>query len=78
MRDLIESGFRVAVVKDATAAILPGLNGYKQSSEFSNDCKPRFTTEEIVTDIKTSKTIKNGKKISIKTYLRDTNPNYKR
>jgi nicotinamidase-related amidase len=26
MRDLIESGFRVAVVKDATAAaILPGL-----------------------------------------------------
>jgi nicotinamidase-related amidase len=28
MRDLIESGFRVAVVKDATAAaILPGLNG---------------------------------------------------
>jgi nicotinamidase-related amidase len=27
-RDLIESGFRVAVVKDATAAaILPGLNG---------------------------------------------------
>jgi nicotinamidase-related amidase len=31
MRDLIESGFRVAVVKDATAAaILPGLNGMKQ------------------------------------------------
>jgi nicotinamidase-related amidase len=29
MRDLIESGFRVAVVKDATAAILPGLNGYE-------------------------------------------------
>jgi hypothetical protein len=28
--DLIESGFRVAVVKDATAAaILPGLNGYE-------------------------------------------------
>jgi nicotinamidase-related amidase len=56
MRDLIESGFRVAVVKDATAAaILPGLNGYEAVSEFSNDCKPCFTTEEIVTDIKNSK-----------------------
>jgi nicotinamidase-related amidase len=35
MRDLIESGFRVAVVKDATAAaILPGLNGMKQPRNF--------------------------------------------
>jgi hypothetical protein len=68
-------------VKDATAAaILPGLNGYEAAfSEFSNDCKPCFTTEEIVTDIKNfKKIIKMGKKISIKPYLRDTNPNYKR
>jgi nicotinamidase-related amidase len=35
MRDLIESGFRVAVVKDATAAaILPGLNGYEAALNF--------------------------------------------
>jgi hypothetical protein len=46
-------------VKDATAAaILPGLNGYDSLSEFSNDCKPCFTTEEIVTDIKIQKKIK--------------------
>jgi hypothetical protein len=35
-----------------------------------------FTTEEIVTD-KNFKNNKNGKKISIKTYLRDTNHNYR-
>jgi nicotinamidase-related amidase len=48
MRDLIESGFRVAVVKDATAAaILPGLNGYEAVSEFSNDCKPCFLQKKL-------------------------------
>jgi hypothetical protein len=39
--------------------------GMKQP-EFSNDCKPCFTTEEIVTDIKNFKIIKNGKENSIK------------
>jgi len=33
MRDLIELGFKVAVVKDATAAaIVPGLNGYEAAT----------------------------------------------
>jgi hypothetical protein len=36
-------------------AILPGLQGYSNEVNFSNDCKPCFTTEENVTDIKTSK-----------------------
>jgi nicotinamidase-related amidase len=73
MRDLIESGFRVAVVKDATAAaILPGLNGYEAALvNFQMICTC-FTTEEIVTDIKTS-IIKNGKENKHKN-LRDTNP----
>jgi hypothetical protein len=40
--------------------------GISSFSEFSNDCVHVFTTEEIVTDIKTSKNNKMGKKISIK------------
>jgi nicotinamidase-related amidase len=57
MRDLIESGFRVAVVKDATAAaILPGLNGYEAALvNFQMIASHVFTTEEIVTDIKNFK-----------------------
>ena len=51
MRDLVESGFRVSVVKDATAAaILPGLNGYKAALvNFQMISSHVFTTEEIVT-----------------------------
>jgi hypothetical protein len=45
-------------------------------SESSND-KPRFTTEEIVTDIKNSKNNKKWKENKHKTYLRDQS-NYKR
>jgi nicotinamidase-related amidase len=75
MRDLIESGFRVAVVKDATAAILPGLNGYEAALvNFQMIAKPRFTTEEIVTDIKIQKKIKNGKENKHKNLPTDTNP----
>jgi nicotinamidase-related amidase len=57
LRDLIESGFRVAVVKDATAAaILPGLNGYEAALvNFQMIASHVFTTEEIVTDIKKNK-----------------------
>jgi nicotinamidase-related amidase len=77
LRDLIESGFRV-VVKDATAAAI--LPGWVEAvfSEFSNDCKPCFTTEEIVTDIKNSKNNKNGKEIVKKPTLRIPILNYKR
>ncbi|WP_016989040.1 cysteine hydrolase [Flavobacterium sp. ACAM 123] len=54
MRDLIESGFKVAVVKDATAAaILPGLNGYEAALvNFQMIASHVFTTQEIVTEIK--------------------------
>jgi nicotinamidase-related amidase len=57
MRDLIESGFRVAVVKDATAAaILPGLNGYEAALvNFKMIASHVFAIEEIVTDIKNFK-----------------------
>jgi nicotinamidase-related amidase len=56
MRDLIESGFRVAVVKDATAAaILPGLNGYEAALVNFQMMQPSYFTEEIVTDIKNFK-----------------------
>ena len=54
MRDLVESGFDVAVVKDATAgAILPGLNAYEAAVvNFQMIASHVFTTEEIVKEIK--------------------------
>ncbi|SHI33172.1 cysteine hydrolase [Aquimarina spongiae] len=57
MRDLVESGFRVAVVKDATAgAILPGLNAYEASVvNFKMIASHVYDTDEIVTKIKAHK-----------------------
>ena len=54
MRDLVEGGFRVAVVKDATAAaVLPGLDGYQAAlTNFQMISSHVFTTEEIVSEIK--------------------------
>lgn len=53
MRDLIESGFNVSVVKDATAgAILPGINGYEAALvNFRMIASHVFTTEEVVTEL---------------------------
>lgn len=53
MRDLIESGFRVAVVSDATAgAILPDMNAYDAAVvNFKMIASHVFTTQEIVTEI---------------------------
>lgn len=57
MRDLVESGFRVAVVSDATAgAILPGLNAYEASLvNFKMIASHVYTTEEICKEIRQSK-----------------------
>lgn len=54
MRDLVESGFDVSVVKDATAAaILPGLNGYKAALvNFRMIASHVFTTKEAVKELK--------------------------
>lgn len=54
LRDLIESGFEVSVVKDATAAaILPGLNGYEAALvNFRMIASHVFTTKEVVKEIK--------------------------
>ncbi|WP_245603202.1 isochorismatase family protein [Maribacter antarcticus] len=54
MRDLVESGFDVSVVKDATAAaILPGLNGYEAALvNFRMIASYLFTTKEVVTELK--------------------------
>jgi nicotinamidase-related amidase len=54
MRDLVESGFNVSVVKDATAAaILPGLNGYEAALlNFRMIASHVFTTEEVVIELK--------------------------
>jgi len=54
MRDLVESGFDVSVVKDATAAaILPGLNGYEAALvNFRMISSHVFTTKEVVQEIK--------------------------
>lgn len=54
MRELIENGFEVSVVKDATAAaILPDLNGYEAALvNFRMIASHVFTTEEIVSAIK--------------------------
>ena len=50
MRDLVESGFDVAVVKDATAAaILPEMNGYEAALvNFRMIASHVFTTKEAV------------------------------
>ncbi len=54
MRDLVESGFEVSVVKDATAAaILPGINGYEAALvNFRMIASHVFTTEEVVEELK--------------------------
>jgi len=54
MRELMENGFEVSIVKDATAAaILPGLNGYEAALvNFRMIASHLFTTEEIVAEIK--------------------------
>ncbi len=53
MRDLVESGFRVAVVSDATAgAILPGMNAYEAAVvNFKMIASHVYTTKEIVSEI---------------------------
>ncbi len=57
MRDLVESGFRVAVVSDATAgAILPDMNAYQAALvNFKMIASHVFTTDEIVKEIKAAK-----------------------
>lgn len=49
LRELVEQGFEVAVVKDATAAaILPDMDGYKiAQANFSLIANHVYTTEEI-------------------------------
>ena len=53
MRELVENGFEVAVVKDATAAaILPGMNGYEAALvNFRMIASHVYTTDEVVTEI---------------------------
>ena len=53
MRELVENGFEVSVVKDATAAaILPGINGYEAALvNFRMIASHVFTTEEVVAEI---------------------------
>ncbi|MTI29942.1 cysteine hydrolase [Xanthovirga aplysinae] len=50
MRDLVEEGFEVSVVKDATAgAILPGMNAYEAALiNFRMIASHVFSTEEVV------------------------------
>ena len=57
MRDLVESGFDVSVVKDATAAaIVPGLNGYEAALvNFRMIASHVFTTEEAVKELENYK-----------------------
>lgn len=54
MRELVENGFDVSVVKDATAAaILPGLNGYEAALvNFRMIASHVFTTKEVVAELK--------------------------
>lgn len=56
LRELLEDGFEVAVVKDATsAAILPGLNGYDAAvTNFRMLASHVFTTNEVVGQSKKS------------------------
>ena len=53
LRELIENGFEVAVVKDATAgAILPGMNSYEAALiNFRMIASHVFTTEEVIAQI---------------------------
>jgi len=53
LRELVENGFEVSVVKDATAAaILPDLNGYEAALvNFRMIASHVFTTEEVVTQL---------------------------
>jgi nicotinamidase-related amidase len=53
MRELMENGFEVAVVKDATAgAILPGMNSYEAALiNFRMISSHVFTTEEVIAEI---------------------------
>jgi len=57
LRELIENGFEVAVVKDATAgAKLPGMNAYEAALvNFRMIASHVFTTEEVVEQINSSK-----------------------
>lgn len=57
MRDLVESGFDVSVVKDATAAaILPEINGYEAALvNFRMIASHVFTTEEVITELENFK-----------------------
>jgi nicotinamidase-related amidase len=54
MRELVENGFEVAVVKDATAAaILPGINGYEAALvNFRMIASHVYTTKEVVGEIR--------------------------
>ena len=54
MRELVENGFEVSVVKDATAAaILPELNGYEAALvNFRMIASHVFTTKEVVTELR--------------------------
>lgn len=53
MRELIENGFKVAVVKDATAAaVLPDLDGYKAAlTNFRMISSHVYTTEELAKEL---------------------------
>ncbi|WP_442267543.1 cysteine hydrolase family protein [Tenacibaculum sp. ZS6-P6] len=54
LRELVENGFDVSVVKDATAAaVLPELNGYEAALvNFRMIASHVFTTKEIVEELK--------------------------
>ena len=54
MRELVEQGFRVAVVKDATAAAkLPNLDGYQAAlTNFRMISSHVYTTEELEKEFK--------------------------
>lgn len=54
LRELVENGFEVSVVKDATAAaILPDLNGYEAALvNFRMIASHVFTTDEVVEKLK--------------------------
>ena len=53
LRELVENGFEVCVVKDATAAaILPGMNGYEAAMvNFRMIASHIFTTSEVVKEL---------------------------
>ena len=54
MRELVENGFEVSVVKDATAAaVLPGIDGYEAALvNFRMIASHVFTTEEVLKEIR--------------------------